>query len=322
MGWKYFRMVNLFERSNENKLWIKNKVKEKRKEEIIMTERMKEIVAEALNVEIETLKEDTSFKEDLGADSLDLFELVMAFEEEFGVEIPSEDLEKINPSKLSPRLLPDYYECYRHLYNELGEYIQNNIDIDSIEIKNTIEKRGMGNKRDSFVRLNIRGVVSHKISTFQLLVAGDTIVNFEDINIQAFERVGGKQKKLCARIADNGQDSLLKQVVVSYGKVKSPGSIVDLMIEWCWPNMLNITDCDYTTLPNFLAGTVKHLKMSLECKEDIGFKSASIYKYKVGMDKAQLILDVDMSEITDTISYEEDNPLMNSTYILYYEVAR
>ena len=175
-----------------------------------------------------------------------------------------------------------FFLTTEYLYNELGEYIQNNIDIDSIEIKNTIEKRGMGNKRDSFVRLNIRGVVSHKISTFQLLVAGDTIVNFEDINIQAFERVGGKQKKLCARIADNGQDSLLKQVVVSYGKVKSPGSIVDLMIEWCWPNMLNITDCDYTTLPNFLAGTVKHLKMSLECKEDIGFKSASIYKYKVG----------------------------------------
>ena len=91
MGWKYFRMVNLFERSNENKLWIKNKVKEKRKEEII--------VAEALNVEIETLKEDTSFKEDLGADSLDLFELVMAFEEEFGVEILSEDLEKITTIK-------------------------------------------------------------------------------------------------------------------------------------------------------------------------------------------------------------------------------
>ena len=180
-----------------------------------------------------------------------------------------------------------FFLTTEYLYNELGEYIQNNIDIDSIEIKNTIEKRGMGNKRDSFVRLNIRGVVSHKISTFQLLVAGDTIVNFEDINIQAFERVGGKQKKLCARIA-----------------------------------MLNITDCDYTTLSNFLAGTVKHLKMSLECKEDIGFKSASIYKYKVGMDKAQLILDVDMSEITDTISYEEDNPLMNSTYILYYEVAR
>ena len=43
--------------------------------------------------------------------------------------------------------------------------------------------------------------------------------------------------------------------------VKSPGSIVDLMIEWCWPNMLNVTDCDYTTLPNFLAGTVKHTEI-------------------------------------------------------------
>ena len=74
-----------------------------------------------------------------------------------------------------------FFLTTEYLYNELGEYIQNNIDIDSIEIKNTIEKRGMGNKRDSFVRLNIRGVVSHKISTFQLLVAGDTIVNFEDM---------------------------------------------------------------------------------------------------------------------------------------------
>jgi hypothetical protein len=215
-----------------------------------------------------------------------------------------------------------FFLTTEYLYNELGEYIQNNITIDSIEIKNTIEKKGMGNKRDSFVRLNIRGVISHKISTFHLLVAGDTIVNFEDINIQAFERVDEKLKKLCARIADNGQDSLLKQIVVSYDKVKGPGSIVDLVIEWCWPNMLNITDCDYTTLPNFLASTVKHLKMSLECKENIEFKSASIYKYKVGMNKAQLILDIDMSEITNTISYEEDTPLMNSTYILYYEVAK
>ena len=41
------------------------------------------------------ITEETSFKEDLGADSLDLMEMVMAFEEEFEVEIPSEDLEKI-----------------------------------------------------------------------------------------------------------------------------------------------------------------------------------------------------------------------------------
>ena len=66
-----------------------------RKENKIMLEKVKEIVAESLNVEESTLSETTSFKEDLGADSLDLFEMVMAFEEAFEVEIPSEDLERI-----------------------------------------------------------------------------------------------------------------------------------------------------------------------------------------------------------------------------------
>ena len=60
-----------------------------------MLERLKEIIEEQLNVEGVEITEATRFKEDLEADSLDLFELVMAFEEEYGVEIPSEDLEKI-----------------------------------------------------------------------------------------------------------------------------------------------------------------------------------------------------------------------------------
>lgn len=60
-----------------------------------MLERIKEIVAEALGAEISTLTAETSFKEDLGADSLDLFEMVMTLEEEYDVEIPSEDLEDI-----------------------------------------------------------------------------------------------------------------------------------------------------------------------------------------------------------------------------------
>ena len=66
-----------------------------RKENKIMLEKVKEIVAESLNVEESTLSETTSFKEDLGADSLDLFEMVIAFEEAFEVEIQSEDLEQI-----------------------------------------------------------------------------------------------------------------------------------------------------------------------------------------------------------------------------------
>lgn len=60
-----------------------------------MLETVKKIVADSLGADIDTLTPETSFKEDLGADSLDLFEMVMAFEEEFGKEIPTEDLEKI-----------------------------------------------------------------------------------------------------------------------------------------------------------------------------------------------------------------------------------
>lgn len=60
-----------------------------------MLERVSEIIREQLNAEEAEITEATSFKDDLGADSLDLFELVMAFEEEYGVEIPTEDLEKI-----------------------------------------------------------------------------------------------------------------------------------------------------------------------------------------------------------------------------------
>ena len=64
-----------------------------------MLEKIKEIIAESLGTEISTLTEEASFKEDLGADSLDLFEMVMALEEAFNVEIPSEDLEKIKTIK-------------------------------------------------------------------------------------------------------------------------------------------------------------------------------------------------------------------------------
>lgn len=60
-----------------------------------MLEKVKEIIEEQLSIEGVEITMETRFKEDLEADSLDLFELVMAFEEEYGVEIPSEDLEKI-----------------------------------------------------------------------------------------------------------------------------------------------------------------------------------------------------------------------------------
>ena len=60
-----------------------------------MLERVAEIIREQLNQEEIEITEATRFKEDLEVDSLDLFELVMAFEEEYSVEIPSEELENL-----------------------------------------------------------------------------------------------------------------------------------------------------------------------------------------------------------------------------------
>lgn len=58
-------------------------------------ERVQKIVCEQLGVSAEEVKSEASFIDDLGADSLDTVELVMAFEEEFEIEIPDEDAEKI-----------------------------------------------------------------------------------------------------------------------------------------------------------------------------------------------------------------------------------
>ena len=60
-----------------------------------MSEKMKSIIAEQLNIDAAEITLESSFKDDLNADSLDLFEMVMALEDHYGVEIPSEDLEKL-----------------------------------------------------------------------------------------------------------------------------------------------------------------------------------------------------------------------------------
>ena len=57
-----------------------------------MLEKMKTILADQLNCDADSITEATTFKEDLGADSLDLFEMIMALEEEYSIEIPAEDL--------------------------------------------------------------------------------------------------------------------------------------------------------------------------------------------------------------------------------------
>ncbi|MCL7970772.1 MAG: acyl carrier protein [marine benthic group bacterium] len=70
-------------------------------------DKVREIIANELGVEMDKVTDEASFVEDLGADSLDTVELVMAFEEEFGVEIPDEDAEKMQTVGDAIRYLQD-----------------------------------------------------------------------------------------------------------------------------------------------------------------------------------------------------------------------
>lgn len=63
-----------------------------------MLEKIKEILVEQLNCDADSINEDTSFKDDLGADSLDLYEMVMALEDEYGIEIDTDELTELLPS--------------------------------------------------------------------------------------------------------------------------------------------------------------------------------------------------------------------------------
>lgn len=72
-----------------------------------MNEKIKEIIADQLNIELDKITEESSFKDDLGADSLDLFNMVMALEDEYGIEIPTEDLEEITTVGAVAKYLKD-----------------------------------------------------------------------------------------------------------------------------------------------------------------------------------------------------------------------
>ncbi len=58
-------------------------------------EKMQQIIADVLSVDVDEITPETTFKDDLGADSLDVFQIIMAVEEEFNIEIPTDEAEKI-----------------------------------------------------------------------------------------------------------------------------------------------------------------------------------------------------------------------------------
>lgn len=73
-----------------------------------MLEKMKKIIAEQLSMDEDEITLDSRFKEDLEADSLDLFEMVMTLEDEYSIEVPSEDLEELTTVKA----LIDYLKAH------------------------------------------------------------------------------------------------------------------------------------------------------------------------------------------------------------------
>lgn len=75
-----------------------------------MVEKIREIAAENLNLDLAVVTATAKFKEDLEIDSLDLFELAMALEEEFGIEIPSEDLEHLTCIEEVAKYIEDHQE--------------------------------------------------------------------------------------------------------------------------------------------------------------------------------------------------------------------
>src|SRR5215213_1530991 len=72
------------------------RLRRRRRDTMAVAERVKSIIVEQLGVDEDEVTLEASFTDDLGADSLDIVELVMAFEEEFGIEIPDEEAEKIS----------------------------------------------------------------------------------------------------------------------------------------------------------------------------------------------------------------------------------
>ncbi|MCM1086985.1 MAG: acyl carrier protein [Muribaculaceae bacterium] len=70
-------------------------------------EKLKQVIAEVLNVDPEEITMETTFVEDLGADSLDIFQIIMGIEEEFDIEIPAEKAEHITTVEEAVQLMKD-----------------------------------------------------------------------------------------------------------------------------------------------------------------------------------------------------------------------
>lgn len=206
------------------------------------------------------------------------------------------------------------------LYFEIADKIHNKILISDLDIYNTIEETGNENQRDSSVKLSIRAIVLDNVSNIQILLAGDTNVNWCDIHFEAYEIVHDERIELESRLADEGSNTFLKQVVISFGEEKKEDSIIDLVIKWKWPNMLSVKGEDYITLPIVFSSVTKRASMLLEPKENLSFDEIGVYKYSVGTQSPVFIKNININE-ENKIYFKDDCPEYKSCYILYYKIA-
>lgn len=208
------------------------------------------------------------------------------------------------------------------LYIDLSDKIHNDIVISRMDISNTIEPTGVGTKRDSKVKMSIQGYAkADNVNQIQILVAGDTIVKWKEIDLKAIEISNGKMTMLNARIADNGQDSFLKQVVISFLQKKKKDDLINIDITWVWPNMLDVENEDYTALPIALSKETKAASLKLLPKIPLAFAEAGAYIYREGQTTADLIMDL-TPDTDNSISYDEENPEYKSCLILYYKIKK
>lgn len=233
----------------------------------------------------------------------------------------TEELERIERERNNDKTgeFKSFWLSTEKLYFEIADKIKNKISITELDICNTIEETGNGNKRDSIVKLSIRGVVQEDVSNIQILSAGDSKAKWDEIQMEAYEVIHDKKTRLECKLADGGKDTILKQVVITYGEVKKKGDILDLVISWKWPNMLSITGEDYITLPVIFSSETKQASMSLEPKENLKFDEIGIYKYSVGTQSPTFIKAINVNE--EKIYYKDDSPEYKSCYILYYKIA-
>ena len=116
-------------------------------------EKVRDITVEQLSVDADEVKMESAFIDDLGADSLDIVELIMAFEEEFGVEIPDEKAEKIRTVADAVEMLEGEAVCTDTHGNTTGHVSMENVAMGAANVAMNVAKKAFDNYKKDVERI-------------------------------------------------------------------------------------------------------------------------------------------------------------------------